>query len=113
MKSNILNNFNKFVKKLEEAAEKSCQDFEKSVKRDIIDRTPMDTGALRASYDFGRSNNNDYVIEYKFSFGAELTNDKGQPYAGVVHEWRDPEINWTTAGTGPRISIRASGCIRR
>ena len=101
MKSNILANFNKYVKKLEKAAQKSCEDFEKSVRQDIIDGTPKDTGKLRESYSFGRTNTDGYVVEYTFSFGGGLVNDKGQPYAGEVHEWYNPEVNWTTEGTGP------------
>lgn len=103
--SEILKNFDRFLIKLEKVAEKSLEDFEKSVKQEIIDRTPMDTGALRASYSFGRVDSSDMTVEYKFSFGANLTNEEGQPYAAVVHSWYDPNVNWTTAGTGPGFLI--------
>ena len=104
--SQITKNFNKFLVKLEKAAEKSLEEFEKSVKPDVIQGTPKDTGALRDSYSFGRVDSADMTVEYKFSFGANLTNDKGQPYAGIVHEWYDPEVNWTTEGTGPGFLLR-------
>lgn len=103
--SKILRNFDKYTKKLEQAAKKACEDFEKSVKDEIIEITPKDTGALRESYDFGELESPDYIVNYSFSFGAGLVGDDGLPYAGQMHEYSE-NANWTTPGTGPDFLIK-------
>lgn len=100
----VTKNFTKFGKLLRDSIEKSVKTYYKSVEPLILQATPKDTGALRASLRFSKIESSATVIEYKFHFGQGLVGADGQPYASIVHEWPET-VNWTTPGTGPNFLL--------
>lgn len=59
-------------------------------------RVPVDTGVLKSSGNVIRARVTGDVIEGGVGYGGAASK-----YAAIVHEMRDPNINWTTGGTGP------------
>lgn len=59
-------------------------------------RVPVDTGTLKSSGNVIRARVTGDVVEGGVGYGGSASK-----YAAIVHEMRDPNINWTSDGTGP------------
>ena len=94
--TDVLRNLNLTVERIngntEKAIEKCCQDL----KRKAIDKTPMDTGALRRSGAVNVEKAGTKTVG-KVSFGGGEVD-----YADIVHEMPNT-VNWTEPGTGNKF----------
>ena len=102
------------VKNLRRIADQSGEALAMALKRtgetlmaEAIPITPMDTGDLRRS---------GYVSQPKV-VGGDVTIEVGfggtaAKYALRVHEWTDPEPNWSEPGTGPKYLERPFNAMR-
>ena len=91
--NDVIRNLNTAITAINKKAEKQIEKCSQDLLRKAIDKTPMDSGALRLSGAV-EVEKNGLKTTGKVSFGGGQVD-----YADIVHEMPN-DVNWTEPGTG-------------